>query len=213
MVLDSPLRPRRGFASWLVISRSVSSSTRRRSFRSPETFVWQASRTSGPKRSGLAIARSRSFLSLQCSKPSRIHTRHVEQCARPPHAWACGTPARREASRIVSPSSMENWALSGRQAIFGIFEAPSGSIVISTRRTALVTNGQHWSPVGSRLIYPRAQQQRLSAGGKTGARENGQKRMAHSMCANTQPSDCSSVASSHRDWLPMNYEDHAPSRH
>ena len=29
----------RGFASWLVISISVSSSTRRRSFRSPETLV------------------------------------------------------------------------------------------------------------------------------------------------------------------------------
>jgi hypothetical protein len=40
------------------------------------------------------------------SRPSRISTRQVEHLASPPHAWACGMPARNDVARMLSPGTV-----------------------------------------------------------------------------------------------------------
>ena len=97
---------------------SSSSRTRRRSVTSPLILVWQASRNSGGKPSRSAIASSLGVRSPQAVQPSTTTTRHVEQDAWPPQAWANGTPARSAADRIVSVAlhSVSFW--SGRMYAF-----------------------------------------------------------------------------------------------
>ena len=73
------------------------------------------------------MARSLGVRSLHALRPSTTTTRQVEQDARPPQAWAKGTPARNAARRIGSPASQRTTRWSGKMQMSGTtLSAPLG---------------------------------------------------------------------------------------
>ncbi len=81
---------------------------------SPDTRIWQARRSSGPKRSRSATERSLGVRGAQAAAPFTTTTRQVEQMALPPQAWAKGIPARRAGGRIASDAPHSTTVWSGR---------------------------------------------------------------------------------------------------
>jgi hypothetical protein len=67
---------------------------------------WQASRTARSAPSEASARASTGDGGGRVSDPRNTRTRQVVQRARPPHIEACGMPARRLASRTLSPFGM-----------------------------------------------------------------------------------------------------------
>ena len=144
MVLVSPQRPSRGFASWLVISRSVSSSTSRRKLQvarnlglAGQSNLWPEAQRAGNRTLALA-----SFAAVLQPLQDPIFDTSNSAPDRRKHGHA----EHRHEGRLREWFPLPQWKCGFRQAgrrSYASVETPFGNCCLSTKRGASATHKQH----------------------------------------------------------------------